>query len=355
VRIEGVSLISGKVVWTKPGGVLVADAPSACPKPLGKVAFCLTVAVGPTQSILVALLAANGNVLETVPNMSRSLANQPGLYEASGKTPTVEDVAIPGGVRWAEKVATLFGPGHDPNFGWNFDRFGSVEVGTVARIVPGITPQTKVITIPLGGDETVGFSATTGKRLWTLPGFLQCDGVPVPHVPYLCVFTGTAVVRAAGGFTPSRGATVTIEGFDPASGKVTWRHRISDLSDLVLGNAAIKDKDHLVITSLTGNRRQVLDLTTGALSPPAPAEVFWCAHLNRFQVAPTQGIANDNRQGSSFYEPCNDAMNSVSAFGQPPQFAGTTVGGSHVWSTPTSLRGARIAVPHAKPSVAFKA
>ena len=346
VRLEGISVATGKPVWLGHGTILVQDAPTACPSPLGARAFCLTAATGPTRADLFAVFAQSGIVAADIPQIGRLLTDGPGLYESSASTPTLDEIEIPGGIRWAEPVTRLFGPGFNPNFGWKFDQYGPIGVGTVGLDVPAGRPKTSTFTVPLGGNLTVGFYEASGERRWTLPGLFQCGGGLQLHGPYLCLLTGSARESVSGTFAPSKNATITLEGFDPATGEITWRDRIGDLKDVVEGNVAIKDADDLVVTSTSGQKR-VLDLKTGTTTPAAANQTFWCAHMSTFLIQPTQAVTDDRRIGSSFYEPCDDVLRPIATASttQPPTITGTTIGKTHIWATGHELKSSRKSAP----------
>ena len=264
------------------------------------------------------------------------------LYESSGKSPMLVDVRVPGGVQWKASIAAVFGNDYDPNFGWKFTAFGRLGVGSVGKNVPGVTAKTQVVTEKLGGDKTIGLLEASGKRLRVLPGLFQCGGAEAPTVAYLCLFTGSVTATRSGKVTPSKDATLTLEGFDPGTGKATWRHRVGNLASLAEGNVALKDADNIVVK--TGLKNVVLNLHTGKLSPTSPGEVFWCAKANIFKINAPKGVADNHRVGSSFYQPCTENMRPVAStiLAQPPALAGATVGGERIYATPTALEAVHV-------------
>ena len=86
-------------------------------------------------------------------------------------------------------------------------------------------------TLDLGATKTVAFSEDTGKQIWAIPGEYQCGGQDGLRGPYLCRMTGTASTTAAGTLTTSKDATLTLQGFDPATGRITWHLEVGGLTE----------------------------------------------------------------------------------------------------------------------------
>jgi hypothetical protein len=244
-------------------------------------------------------------------------------------------VRTPGGTDWGQRVSALFGAGYDPDYGWVFDRFGDVMVGSVGRTPAGGN------TVALDTGKTIGLSAATGKRLWSDPGTFQCfggDGLPGA---WLCRLTGTATATASGKVTASADATLTLEGFNAETGAVRWRVPAAHdtIAAVLRGDVAVADAHRLLLRSPQG-REVVADLRTGATSPPAPGQAFWCAHANIFKINPPSGIGAE-RVGSSLYAACDAAGHAVTRLppGSVPAIAHAA--GMRVWASPAGLEAIR--------------
>jgi hypothetical protein len=336
VRLEGVRVASGAIAWRGHAPAVVTDAPTSCPAPLGPRGFCLVVASSPSSApALVALSASSGTVEATVPGIQRLMSTTPGLYQTSGRPSVLVHVSTPGGTNWGQRVSALFGAGYDPDYGWNFDRFGAVEAGSVGRTPVGGN------TIALGTGKTVGLSGATGKRLWSDRGVFGCFGIDGLPGPWLCRLTGTATATASGKITASAAATLTLEGFDPATGGIRWRVPAAhdEVAAVLRGGVAIAGADRLLVRSPKG-RELVVDLRSGTTLPPAPGQVFWCAHANFFKINPPLGISAQ-RVGSSFFGPCDAAGHAVAAL--PPKSAPAVAraAGMRVWASPSGLEAVR--------------
>jgi outer membrane protein assembly factor BamB len=337
VRLEGVRVGSGAIAWRGQAPAVVDDAPTSCPPPAGARDFCLVAASSlSTPPVLVALRAATGTVEATVPGIERLMSTAPGLYETSSRPVTVAGVRTPGGPAWEQPVSALFGAGYDPDYGWDFDRFGAVEAGSVGRAPAGGN------TIALDTAKTVGLSTAGGKRLWSDPGAFDCFGADDLSGAWLCRLTGTASASPSGKITASPDATLTLEGFDPATGAVRWRVPTGHggIAAMLSGDVALGDAHHLSIRSAQGGRLLV-DLRSGATSRPAPGQILWCAHANFFTIERPLGVGSPQRVGASRYTPCDAAGHAVSGVpsGSVPGVAHSA--GMRVWASPTGLEGVR--------------
>jgi hypothetical protein len=327
VRLEGIDISSGATKWKSQAAVVVRDAPTSCPKPLGKRAFCVVAEGSSFPPTLIAISTVTGSASASVPNIERQMG--PDVYEAVSVEPVLVGVRTPGGVAWAKTVKSLFGPDYGPNYGWNFDTFGSVDVAEV-----GMRPVGK--TLNLGTSMTLGLDAATGKRMWVEHASFECGGAMGIRAPFLCAMTGTASFRA-GHLALSKNATGVLEGFVPATGKITWRVPIGHLAPLLMGNIEVKDEHHVLVWPPHGQPR-LLDLVSGTTTLPNPGQIFWCMKENIFKIRPPKGISA-SRVGSSFVTPCDASGRSVGTVVPPPGDAVATVDGMVVWASPAGLHG----------------
>jgi hypothetical protein len=300
------------------------------PSPLGSNGFCLVAAL-PGETALLAFAPRTGAVLATVPNVERSMSTTPGLYQTTASPSVLTRVHIPGGERWVSKFTQLFGPGYDPDYGWDFNQFGSMDVGTIGA-KPVANKQS------LSAARTVGLSDATGRPKWKVPGLFDCGGAPTVVAPYICLMTGTISPTPGGTPTTSKNATVTLEGFDAETGRITWRVPAAGVTDLLLGNVEIKDADHILVRAARGGKT-VLDLRSGATAPATSDDVFWCAHTNVFSIRPPSGIGAQ-RLGSSFFEPCDGNGRPTTSASHPPSLVGASVGHTFVWASAGGLEAA---------------
>lgn len=334
VRLEGVRVASGAVAWRSRSRSVVTDAPSSCPQPLGRNGFCVVAATAPGKpSALVALAPATGAGAAVVPGVERSMSTTPGLYQAYSTPSVLIGVRTPGGTVWGQPVSRLFGAGYDPNDGWDFDQSGAAWIGFVGKARHGTT-------VPLGGQNTIAVSQATGKRLWSDPGVFECGGQDILTGDWLCLLTGTATLTASGKVTTSKDASLTLEGFDPATGRITWRLPAGHIADLMRGDVAIGDAHHLLVSTPQA-RKLVVDLRNGATAAPAAGQAFWCGHANFFRIAPPKGVTTPQRVGSNLYAPCNASRQPLTALPGAPAVAAVDVGPMRVWAAPAGLEATR--------------
>ncbi len=328
VDFAGVDVATGTKLWRSVHPVLVTDQPTKCPEPLLGTAFCVTIAAATNSFGLVAISPSTGKALAAVNGIERLISTPPGLYQIAAVHPTFSQLQTPGGIRWSKRVAALFGSAsYSPDNGWDVDRYGPLDVGSV-----GAAPSNKVLS--LAKTLTVAFEAKTGKVVWRDPGEFQC-GSGLLDVRFICLMTGTATF-AHGTILTSRGATLTLEGFDRATGKITWRLRVTDFAGLLLGEAPIRDSTHLAVTIPSGKKR-VLDLTNGTTAAVAPGTVFWCQKENEFAVKPASG-QSPGRIGVYRYATCDARGNPVGGVGAASSAVGANVGTAFVWASPAGLQ-----------------
>jgi hypothetical protein len=271
-------------------------------------------------------------VLATIPNIERLMTVRPGLYETLGAPPTFAQVRTPGGIAWSKRVSSLFGgAAYDPSNGWIIEQYGRYNVGSVGSSSGRV--------IDLAKSETIGFAVATGKVIWRAVGEFECGGGVLPG-RFLCLMTGTASPTATGGVKVSRDASAALEGFEPTSGKITWRLPVRDTANLLLGNMAIRDSSHLLVTSRAG-KPLIVDLASGAISTPARGAAFWCQRLNLFKIKPAKGLMPE-RVGTSRFFSCDAGGRATGAAAKPSSGVGVTVGHVFVWAAPSGLEAMRV-------------
>lgn len=251
--------------------------------------------------------------------------------------PTLLQIGKQGQLLWQEQTSSVFGPANDnPDSGWDIDNFDAVNVGSLG---PATVPKTSY---DIGTATTTGFAAATGRPIWTDQGLYNCEGpLEIFTKPTICRFSGT-VTRSSTGKVSATDVTVTLEGFNTQTGRVSWSQPDQNVVPLlgVTGKVPFLDGDHIVIEQ--GGADVVLDLATGQVSHVTSGEVFWCATIPLVQVlAPTGSGFPNERAGMDQFFGCNAAGLSVS--GHPanqPSIVGLSVGGKFFWPTPHGVESA---------------
>jgi outer membrane protein assembly factor BamB len=337
VTVEGLNVATGKVMWSVPQPLVLSDAPATCG---GE--FCVAVFDSETTSALLMLDPATGSVVATAqgPNRNMSVAppgsaNSGGLWETNDATATLVQISTFGQVLWSETVANLFGgTQYDPNYGWDFLTRGSLDIGSIGPAPEGHT-------YPLDQYKTLGITVSDGKVAWSDPGDYMCGGgLQFLSVDVICKYSGT--VSEVGNSVSMSGVGLTLEGVNPTSGTVKWSLPVQGAQALSEGTGvAFVDGTHLVVEELSG-QRALLDVATGALTPIAADQTFWCEQNPMYSVMTAQGAsAGGKRQSSPVFNAC-------SASGRPIQGVPSTTpstvdvfaNGMFVWPTSQGLRAA---------------
>jgi len=340
VTIEGLDAATGSVLWSEPQPALLTDAPTVC---TNDADFCLAVAASDTTTALVAVDPATGELVGAVTGPLRNMTVAPsgtaaegGLWQTYDAAPTLIQVSPTDQQVWKRTVASLIGPGYDPNYGWDFVSKDGLDVGSI-----GSAPSNGVVS--LNGYETLGISENSGVVAWKVPGSYDCGGgLQFLTSDVVCQYSGS--IRDSGTSVNMAGVSLTLRGLEASSGTLTWSVPVQDTRALSIGtNVAFADATHVVVTLASG-RRAVLDTQTGATTAPAPDEVFWCEQSPQFTVTTPQGAsAGGKRQSAGLFRPCSASGAPTS--GMPtttPQTVGSMISEMFVWPSPTGLEGTRL-------------
>lgn len=186
-----------------------------------------------------------------------------------------------GHLQWRTPISAAFPPGFSSDNGWAWYRFDDqhVIVGSVfgepqasgARFVRDLGKTA----------ATAGLSEDTGEVLWRDSGSsFNCNLKNKNGYPVRCRWRGV-FARLRGGRPSFEGLDVTVEGFEPATGKTTWSVPMGPAENLANYEAAvaIAGPTQVALRSPTGPI--VLDYATGSVTTPAPGATFWCLTTTR--------------------------------------------------------------------------
>ncbi len=337
VMLAGINAATGAVEWEQPGPFIVADNPAAC---VSNQDFCIPTYGANASSELTIIDASTGQTRLVVSGPDRALA--PSLYQSSASTPTLEQLSATGAIAWTKSVASIFGPGYDPSYGWNIDAVGGLNVGTVGVLSSGTS-------FDFGNYKTVGFSVATGATQWSIGGSYQCLGsLAFLTSQVSCQYTGTVHYSKTATSPPSlRGLTLKLVGFDPATGSPLWSYPVSDVSALAYGNGLrFVDATHVVVQSVSG-KTVVLDTSTGTAAPLKAHQRLWCETIPTYTVTVAKGTpGGGKRTGTTQYSPCT--QDDAPASGPPPSTpstVGVTVNGVFVWPSAHGLNAEVVGTP----------
>src|SRR5262249_28224884 len=163
-----------------------------------------------------------------------------GLYDAGIRDPETLIGVRRTTIAWRKTLADIFDlPGATTDWGWSIERVDGrgVFVGSVGWNPVSETGGKQVF--DLARTETAGFRIRNGKVVWRNVGTsYACGQLPCPgafrprglvlgagQAPSLGVrmrVTGTLTQPPNAGYVLSRDMTVTLEGFDYASGRTRW-------------------------------------------------------------------------------------------------------------------------------------
>lgn len=325
VRIQGVNISSGQVVWTYKEQGTTSDVPAAC---ASSGTFCLGWQSASVQG-LIEVDAANGSLLRTIAGPIRALAKN--LYETSATTPTVLQIGSAGQELWSKPTASIFGPvNNDPDNGWSADPHGSLNVGSFANATSSSA------TFVTG--TTTGFSIATGSPVWTTPGTYNCVGaLEFLSPPVLCGLSGV-VVKSSNPAVMFGSLRASVSGFNLQTGKVLWTQSDQGaLSLLQVDALPITDAQHIVIRQRGVFR--LLDVSNGTTTAVSAGAVLWCSTVPEITVAGIPSYEGTNSMtGSNRYFGCTASGRPLS--GHPanqPSVVGVRSGGKFFWLTPRGL------------------
>jgi hypothetical protein len=300
-RVVARSAASGKLIWqTAPG--TFETWPEICPDETSAV--CANGVVGGVGSGQLRFSAASGEVLSVVQMGSASFPGRelgPDLFDPGGRSPERLLAVNKGRRAWVRKLSSIFTLPHaTTDGGWEFDRFGSRFVGSVGR-----RPKVKngTATVELAPTMTAGFSSATGRVEWRASGFYAC-GQPLPcpgrseagysspssytpaSVGIRLIGRGTETGPINGGKpTVSRDAAVSIQGFNPVSGKAEWSFNAGRNIPLLTLRGALPQVGATSIVLKTGSGSVALDLRTGKTSHLRATSRAWCQRTILYHLA----------------------------------------------------------------------
>ena len=253
VMIGGVNATSGALEWELPGAVVLSDNPASC---MNNQDFCITGYNPDGTSDLLLIDGATGEAKGLISSPNRVIGTS--LYQSDAQTPTFEQLSPTGTIAWTKSVTAIFGPGYDPNDGWDIDPVGNLNVGSVGYEANGST-------VTFADTETVGFDISTGATQWTLAGDYQCIGpLAFLSTQVTCQYSGTVHYPKHSTQLPSlRGVTLKLVGFNPTNGAVTWSLPVSNVASLTFGNGVSFLDDSKVIVRDMAGKMELLNTSTG--------------------------------------------------------------------------------------------
>lgn len=180
-----------------------------------------------------------------------------------------------------------------------------------------------VVRFDLARRRTAGLDLETGEVLWRHQGAdIRCLDLSRFEVPVRCAFTGKRSYQQDRDprLESARG---WLEGYDPRSGKTTWRQELSSRAvrtlvlDILRDDAEIDrilDADDLAVVP-TPDGSRLLSLVDGSSRPVGADEVLFCSATvsfrHRFDTDGTGVVGFGDERARRFVEPCSPTGKSL--------------------------------------------
>jgi outer membrane protein assembly factor BamB len=341
---------TGKEVWAFGDGRLrIQSAPAPCRD--GKaLCFVGERRAGRPSSFMV-LEAATGELLLDRPlGGAASFRALEELLRDDGTN--LVGVTEEGEQLWARPYASVYG-GADvsPDEGWNFGLRDGRFVGSLGYPSALVAPLTvgRAYSVDLTRlGATAAFDARTGATRWVKPdASVQCGAFEfdVAH-PMWCVQKGTWTATATDathlGPATYAGLDITLEGFDPATGRPTWSWHAGAEEGLRTGDDVLR-LDDTTYAVRAGGRSFVLDLDRGAQEREPPS-VGWCFRDEVVEPPKQRQVRGVEGYRMETWYACAAGGKAVDVPATAPAFVGTPVRGVLAWPDENgAVRGSRVA------------
>ena len=362
-RLVGRDVVSGRILWRSSLRTF-ASWPEICPDQ--PTALCLTGTLPSGGSAELRYDAASGRQLAPVKMTSGSVGGRElaqGLFDTGARNPEVLLSTRQGRVAWRRPLHAIFTlPRASSDGGWNLDRLSHVFVGSVGT-TPRIVGNKEII--DLTHTMTAAFAIDNGHVVWRRAGFYVCTILPCaggsesgytspgtvsaagPAVGLREVMTGSATVQLSGGPPKiSADASLTIQGFDPETGKTMWSFDTGRNTGLMSGQLipARIDDDTIAMHNRTG-RLVALNLRNGS-SHPISSATGWCRKTITYRLSHTVYYRGGGGEyvGQAALYPCTSSGTRIATPATIPALVsriGTDTAGIVAWTDTNAVHATR--------------
>lgn len=342
--LTAIDAATGRPRWTTQP-VEFSDVPQFCDDT--RASLCATaeaVRGGEYRSGLLRVDARTGAVQSwrDDPRLLRRLDHDLFQVYIGDDTSVVAEADAAGRLRWQTPVARLVAAGFTPDEGWTVLRAGSLYVASFG-FPSKETPDEHVL--DLSKAATVGFDRTTGRRRWIDRGSaVNCRGAfaDLPDGIFLrCRYRGIETDTGYGTPTADR-LDVTVERFDPATGKTLWQWHAGNAQALTGAEPPTRPRLSATEFSVQESTGRVigLDVRTGRRRALNGRAIGWCLSRNVYDsVAVPTGYDGHSvyRRGVNQIRPCDGGGRRPPHLPPPVPGVGTTVAGRYVWAAPDGV------------------
>ena len=179
-----------------------------------------------------------------IPADARSLGDG-GLYSTADRPDERIGRVLDGRKLWEVPARELFGDGYGSDSGWSFEYDAENEryIGNIGKLLPEGRREAYLrggtLRHDLAEDQLVAIDAVKGERLWTKRGVVNSCQPKSPDEQDVspavwCRQSGIGSFRRGDDLPTYQNLRVTLEGYDPATGKRTWSAPLTDRGGLAM-------------------------------------------------------------------------------------------------------------------------
>ncbi|SDE52657.1 hypothetical protein SAMN05216270_12641 [Glycomyces harbinensis] len=331
---------SGAVQWRYYGGAVTA-APAFCGTDNEFVCFTswLRGSGSDMEFQHIVLDAESGALVSTAVLQDPRRLETELFIDADGNLMRID---LDGVERWLTPVSDLFGSNDlSPDNGWGFELheegFYYGGLGLISA-----TDEEGHYEADLSLGAVAAFDQETGESIWIEAGVTRCPVFGMSEeAPVRCRADATFTsVDEEGTFE----GTMSIEGFDPVTGRSTWTWEAEGLGEALYteSDTVLQVTETVYLLALPSGK-VLIDLSTGATSSAEGQVPLWCSEAET--IRPGRLIHDDedyNGRATVNRWPCDQNGAPTGEVVTVPEFAGPAIGDHFAWIDGERLHAVRI-------------